>query len=229
MGEIIKVIETAEKYVGAKEGSKKYTELITAFEKSGYKYDGQGCCEVACAFFILALGIKRAKQVIPLINYAEAQAQKWPKGLADRPQPGCLVYFGSNGKANHVEFVCEVKGVEMKTIDGNSNHTVIGRTRMMTDKSIIGYGIPDYAEDKEQLLKTWVDAAIATTTLKRYSSGKLVLWLQEFLQAKGFYDGYLDGVYGTVTEYAVRDYQISNDFPVVDGIAGPYFFTKVLK
>lgn len=229
MGEITKVIETAISFIGAKEGSAKYQQLIDAFESNGkYKYDGQGCCETACAFFILALGLKRAKQLIPVINYAEGQSKLWKNGLSKKPVPGCLVYFGSN-EVNHVELVVEIQGSQMKTIDGNSNHTVFGRTRLMSDKTIKGYGIPAYAEDKDMMIKTWTDAAIQSTTLRRYSNGRMVLWLQEFLAEKGFYSGYLDGVYGIHTEQAVKDFQSAHSLPVVDGIAGPYFWTKVLK
>lgn len=228
MGDIIKLIETANKYIGCKEGDKKYTQLIQAFEQTGNKYDGQGCCEVACAFFVLTFGEKKARKLIPITNYARGQSKLWPDGLQKKPIPGCLVYFGSS-EVDHVELVTEITGNRLTTIDGNSYHSVVKRYRYIDDANIKGYGIPAYTEDKNELLNSWTDAAISVTSLKKGMTGKLVLWLQEYLYSNGYYTGYLDGVFGSKTDLAVREYQKANKLPVVDGIAGPYFFTKVLK
>lgn len=230
MGEISKVLETAYGWVGAKEGDKRYQEIITTFESNKkYKYDGQGCCEFCCAVFIKALGLKKAKQLIPVINYAKAQATMWKEGLSKKPKVGSLVYFGDGKEANHVELVVEIYGKGMKTIDGNSNHSVITRERLVNDRSIIGYGDPEYAEDKEYWEFEWRNAVIDSVVIKRYNNGALVLWLQKYLQAHGFYlDGYLDGVFGQRTEQAVKEWQKANGL-IQDGIIGKYCFTFMVK
>lgn len=230
MGEIKKVLATAYGWVGAKEGDNKYKEIIDSFESNKkYKYDGQGCCEFVCAVFIKALGLKRAKQLIPIINYAEAQATMWADGLSKTPEIGSIVYFGNDKKANHEELVVDVYGNSIVTIDGNADHTVIKRERLKKDKYILGYGIPAYTEDKEYWEMEWKNAVIQSTTIKRYNTGALVLWLQKYLQGHGFYlDGYLDGVFGQRTEQAVKQWQKANGL-LEDGIIGEYCFTFMVK
>lgn len=230
MGEIKKVLATAYGWIGAKEGDNKYKEIIDSFESNKkYKYDGQGCCEFVCAVFIKALGLKRAKQLIPIINYAEAQATMWKGGLSKRPEIGSLVYFGSGKKADHVELVVDVYGKGFTSIDGNSYHSVVKKERLLSDKSIIGYGTPDFEEDKEYWESEWKNAVIDSVTIKRYSTGALVLWLQKYLQAHGFYeDGYLDGTFGQYTEQAVKEWQKANGL-IQDGIIGKYCFTYMVK
>ena len=228
MGEITKLLETARNYIGAKEGTKKYSELIEAFESNKkYPYDGQGCCEVACAIFIIAFGMKRAKQLIPIINYANGQSKLWKDGLQKTPKVGALVYF--NDPIDHVELVTNIGINEMTTIDGNSNHTVIERVRKLKDETITGYGIPDFKEDKDFIVQEWQEAVIRSVQLKRYATGDLVLWLQKYLQQHGYYkEGYLDGIFGTVLEAAVRDWQRDNGL-LVDGIIGRFCWTYMLK
>ena len=57
------------------------------------------------------------------------------------------------------------------------------------------------------------------TNLKRGSTGEAVRRLQEKLNALGYDAGIVDGVFGSRTETAVRQFQSDNDL-VVDGIAG---------
>lgn len=223
MGEIISVLRQAEEWVGAKEGDKKYQEIIDTFESNKkYKYDGQGCCEFVCAVFIKALGLIRAKKLIPIINYAEAQATKWKDGLKDKPCVGGIVYYGDK-KANHEEIVLQIyANGTMITVDGNSNHTVVLRTRSMKDKTIIGYGIPEFKYDSEYWTKEFTESAICDITIKRYSKGALVLWAQLYLLSKGYYDkGILDGVFGTYMESEVKRWQKDNGL-LSDGIIGSY-------
>lgn len=230
MGEILKLIETANNYIGAKEGDKKYNELIAAFESNKkYKYDGQGCCEIACAFFVLAFGLRRAKQLIPIVNYANAQAELWKKGLSKTPKVGALVYFGNiRGEVNHVELVTGIYGDELETIDGNASHKVIKRRFEKNSRNIIGYGVPSFTEDKEYLFKTWIECAFNDITVKRYSKGELVRWVQEYLTEKGFYKGYTDGIAGEYTQNAIIEWQRANNL-VPDGVIGRYCWTFILK
>ena len=230
MGEIKKVLSTAYGWIGAKEGDKKYQEIIDAFESNKkYKYDGQGCCEFVCAVFIKALGIKRAKQLIPVINYAKAQATMWTGGLSKKPEIGSLVYFGTGKEADHVELVVDIYGKGFTSIDGNSYHTVVKKERLINDKSIIGYGNPEFEEDKEYWESEWKNAVIDSVVIKRYNTGALVLWLQKYLQAHGFYkNGNLDGVFGQYTEQAVKEWQKANGL-IQDGIIGKYCFTFMVK
>lgn len=231
MGEIKLVLSTAYGWVGAKEGDSRYNEIISAFESNKkYKYDGQGCCEFVCAVFIKALGITRAKKLIPIINYAEAQSNMWKNGLSKVPQVGSVVYFATGGKkADHEELVVDIIADTLVTIDGNSNHTVVKRMRKLNEKSIVGYGVPEYEYDKEYWEFEWKNAVIESVTVKRYNTGALVLWLQKYLQAHGFYEeGRLDGVFGSYTENAVKEWQKANGL-IQDGIIGKFCFTYMVK
>lgn len=60
----------------------------------------------------------------------------------------------------------------------------------------------------------------AQPTLYWGSSGKSVRLLQWKLQQWGYYDGRIDGVFGTETSLAVREFQRKNRIRV-DGIVGP--------
>ncbi len=59
-----------------------------------------------------------------------------------------------------------------------------------------------------------------TETLRPGDSGIEVRNLQYTLYELGYYDGAVDGVYGSTTEDAVRAFQIRNGVTPVDGIAG---------
>ena len=56
--------------------------------------------------------------------------------------------------------------------------------------------------------------------LRRGSTGDTVVKLQTRLKQWGYYDGAVDGIYGSKTEAAVRRFQKTNGLSV-DGVAGP--------
>lgn len=64
-----------------------------------------------------------------------------------------------------------------------------------------------------------------STSLKKGSSGTAVRNLQYVLYELGYYDGKINGEYGSTTADAVRAFQINNDITPVDGVAG----SKTLK
>lgn len=60
---------------------------------------------------------------------------------------------------------------------------------------------------------------VSAASYKRGSTGSVVTQIQQKLSAWGYYDGAVDGVYGSRTEAAVRYFQEKNGL-VVDGKAG---------
>ncbi|ADL08227.1 peptidoglycan-binding domain-containing protein [Thermosediminibacter oceani] len=62
--------------------------------------------------------------------------------------------------------------------------------------------------------------AFGSRTLRRGMRGKDVAELQTKLQALGYYMGPIDGIFGRLTEMAVRRLQRDNNIRV-DGIVGP--------
>jgi N-acetylmuramoyl-L-alanine amidase len=61
---------------------------------------------------------------------------------------------------------------------------------------------------------------VSAASYKRGSTGSVVTQIQRKLSAWGYYDGAVDGVYGSRTEAAVRYFQEKNGL-VVDGKVGP--------
>lgn len=55
-----------------------------------------------------------------------------------------MIFFSSGSKAQHVGLVVEVTSSQVKTIEGNSSNQVRSRTYNLSDKSILGYGRPNY-------------------------------------------------------------------------------------
>lgn len=62
--------------------------------------------------------------------------------------------------------------------------------------------------------------SITYATLRNGDSGSAVRNLQHTLYELGYYDGSIDGDYGSTTEDAVRAFQIQNNLTPVDGVAG---------
>ncbi len=67
---------------------------------------------------------------------------------------------------------------------------------------------------------TGVSASGVGRTLKYADRGEDVVKLQQTLHEKGFYNYYIDGIYGKITERAVINFQIDHKIRI-DGIAGP--------
>ena len=63
-----------------------------------------------------------------------------------------------------------------------------------------------------------------TSTLKRGARGEDVKWLQQKLSERGYPVGTIDGIYGTRTEQAVKQFQTD---VFVDGIAGKLTIEKL--
>lgn len=230
MNERTKYLNQAKAWVGAKRGDGVYEEMLQWFNKNpkGIKADTENCCEFTVACALKALGINQ--HIIPIANYSNAQAKMW-KRLSETPAVGSLAYFDykdGNG-ISHVEIVTEFDAETIKTINGNYNHRVVEMSRKRTHKYIAGYGIPDWPKEEIDMTK-WQEAAARQIVLKKGSVGPLVLWLQKYLQERGYYKtGLLDGVYGATMQQSVRDFQRATDKLYVDGIVGWNTWSYILK
>ena len=63
-------------------------------------------------------------------------------------------------------------------------------------------------------------------TYDRGSSGSVVREMQRRLKEWGYYDGEVDGIFGSATEEAIEEFQLKNG-PEVDGRAGPATLTAL--
>ncbi len=70
------------------------------------------------------------------------------------------------------------------------------------------------------ILAICVAQRVSAATYQRGSSGTVVQQIQTKLRSWGYYSGTVDGVYGSATERAVRQFQQKNGL-TVDGKAGP--------
>ena len=70
-------------------------------------------------------------------------------------------------------------------------------------------------------------SAISYSALREGESGSAVKNLQYTLYELGYYDGRIDGNYGTTTSDAVRAFQIQNKLTPVDGVAGSNTLAKL--
>ena len=126
------------------------------------------------------------------------------------PQPGDLVFFHFKTNTrwtNHVGIVVEVKGNEIKTVEGNTsiNSDDNGGAVMLRKRSsnIVGYGRPSYDIESNM-----------NPVLKRGSKGDFVRAWQNYLLSCNIDVGAVDGDYGPKTEKAVCEYQRMKHLPV---------------
>lgn len=80
--------------------------------------------------------------------------------------------------------------------------------------------------------KTWkalyTGAPVDMPVLRRGSSGQAVRTLQGVLQVNGYYNYEIDGEFGSLTEVAVRSFQMDSGLPN-DGIVGPRTWHALCK
>jgi LysM repeat protein len=67
------------------------------------------------------------------------------------PKRGDIIYYSSTGKtwdSTHVGIVTEVKGGNVYSIEGNAGDCVQRQVHSLSDKYILGYGLPAYVHEK---------------------------------------------------------------------------------
>ena len=93
--------------------------------------------------------------------------------------------------------------------------TVVTMTAMLT-----GYMVSSMVLPETQQSGTITEAETQDVLSKRGSRGSEVRQIQTKLKNWGYYTGSIDGIYGKLTEDAVRKFQRYNNL-TVDGVAGP--------
>ena len=153
-----KVINTAKKYIGEKEGGQLHKEIIDIFntvKPDGAKmtYSAPWCAAFSSGIEIEALGKTKAKKICPLsynCGTIITKAKKmgiWVEKDAYKPQEADWILYdwqdsgkGDNkGGPDHVGLVEKVKGGEITVIEGNKSDMVTRRYLKVDGKYIRGY------------------------------------------------------------------------------------------
>lgn len=144
-----------------------------------------------------------------------------------RPEPGDIVFykFGSNNRwTNHTGIVVAVNGSRITAIEGNTSATTAGSqanggmvAKRIRSANIVGYGRPGYIDAKP---------IVDRPTLKKGSKGIFVKELQGLLNQRGARLD-VDGIYGSDTEKAVKEYQGAHAL-LNDGVVGPLTWESLI-
>lgn len=157
-------LNTAQKYVGAKIGSKAHHNIVDIFNKvkpDGWAmtYSAPWCACFASAIAIEAFGITNAKKYFPLsancgrIIDGAKKLGIWIENDAYRPDVGDWVLYdwddsgkGDNtGSPDHVGTVKKVSGNTITVIEGNYSNMVKERNISINGRYIRGYVVPKYS------------------------------------------------------------------------------------
>lgn len=160
-----KVVATAKKHIGCKEGSKEHHAIIDLFntvKPDGWKmtYSAAWCAAFATEVLIEALGAADAKKVAPMsancdnmIRHAKEMGC-WVENDAYKPKKGEMVlydwqdtgYGDDKGGADHVGIVEKVSGDDITVIEGNYSDMVKRRVIKRNGRYIRGYVTPLYSK-----------------------------------------------------------------------------------
>lgn len=176
-----KMVDTAKKYIGVKQGTEKHKHIVDLFNK--IRPDGWAMTLSApwCACFssgiaIEVLGVEQAKKFFPLSANCVTIIEKakklgiWVESDTYKPKKGDWILYdwddsgvGDNhGSPDHVGIVASVSGNTIKVIEGNKGTTSQVGERVITKggRYIRGYACPKYA-------KMAAPAKKATSTAKK--------------------------------------------------------------
>lgn len=154
---------------------------------------------------------------------------RWTSGAnLEGARPGDVIYFDYDNYAgqrtDHVGFIEAIDASNVTTIEGNVDGGYVRRkTHRRGAGYIVGYGRPLYEAAAPQVDLAAIARAINDSkrqTLRQGSRGGAVKWLQIILNDRTGAGLTVDGVFGPMTDRAVRAYQRSRGL-VVDGIVGP--------
>lgn len=156
MNERAEIVKVAVSQIGYKEGQNNYTKYGVWY---GLPHDPW------CAMFVswCAYQAKIPESVILKFAYVPYGVQffkkqnRW-KNRGYVPQPGDIIFYGSNGSTGaHVGIVEKAVNGSVVAIEGNTSAAgnssngdgVYRRTRSLGNSWIMGYGVPAYKEDEE--------------------------------------------------------------------------------
>jgi len=171
MGERSCMVKTAAAEVGYKEGPNNRTKY-----GAWYGMDNNPWCMMFVSWCAAQCGI--GQSTVPKLAYVPYCVEHYRKQGRYRakgsyaPQPGDMVFFGQSA---HVGIVEQVRGNILYTIEGNTSAAgnssngdgVYRRSRSLTDSWIMGYGVPAYEEEDDEV-------EIKTVKVRSLDTGDLI-------------------------------------------------------
>ncbi|MBQ8382234.1 MAG: peptidoglycan-binding protein [Clostridia bacterium] len=236
---VSKLLYVALSQVGVKENGRNNVPYNTW-------YYGREVCDSAgtgayawCAVFLswcadqagLSGAIPKENNVSDLMNYYRKQGRFYERG-GRIPEMGDLIFFRTSA-GRHVGLVLATDRVRVATVEGNTSDAVRLRDYSLSDATIVGWGVPDYAACPVDEVGASRKEGLVLMELKQGDRGEAVRALQILLIYEGYdLGGYgdrkdgADGQYGAKTRAAVLDYQKKNGLSA-DGIAGAQTLSRL--
>lgn len=207
-------LNTAQKYVGAKVGTKAHHHIVDVFNQvkpDGWAmtYSAAWCACFVSAIAIEAFGITKAKKYFPLsancgtiINKAK-NLGIWVENDAYKPNTGDWIlydwqdsgYGDNTGSPDHVGVVKKVSGNTITVIEGNYSNMVKERNIPINGRYIRGFVVPKYSALGGGSTPTTKPSSGNTSTVKKKVTAKD--------SAKSFNQG-IAGTYKTTDALNIR-------------------------
>ena len=239
-----KVSNTAIGEVGYIETGKNITKYAEYFDKNcpnfyNTKKQGAEWCDIFNDYcFVVTFGEDTARKMLYQPEKSagagckySANYYKQNNAFYSTPEYGDQIFFYVGGEINHTGRVVGVSSNQVMTVEGNSANAVRQKMYNLNDKSIAGYGRPNWSlVTNEKEVQT---VNIEMTVLSYGSVGEKVKTMQRLLNALGFKGANgrsltVDGQYGSNCVFAVKTAQKAWGMGQ-DGICGQKTWTKLLK
>lgn len=144
----------------------KYARDLVNLIGSPY-YQGAAWCDMFVDWcFIQTFGKDNAKKMLggwSAYTPTSADLYKKAKRFYQSPAVGDQIFFKNSERINHTGIVVNVTSTTVYTIEGNSSNKVQNRSYSLKDKSIVGYGKPDWSvvtTKEEQKTNQWPRAMV---------------------------------------------------------------------
>ena len=236
-----KYVQTAQEYLGAKQGSEKHREIVDTY--NSYLPHPRGyvlkVSDAWCAAFDSAIAILcNLTSIIPIECSCKEQIKlfqsmsRWEERDDYVPKTADLIYYDwdddgkgdDTGSADHVGIVVNAVDDDILVIEGNkgSSHIVGYRHVAVNGVNIRGFGLPDYAS-----LVPHYDCTVELPVLQYGATGEPVRALQALLNLRAKSKLKTDSSFGPATLEAVRAFQLEQRIDV-DGSVGPITWKKII-
>ena len=234
-------VDMAESYLGTKQGSGKYDEILEAYNSylphpRGYVMESG---KPWCAAFVSAIAVMcDDTDIIPVECSCNEQIKlfkkfgRWEERDDYIPSPGDIIYYdwgdsgkGDNtGEADHVGIVVSAYDDDILAIEGNKGKDhVVGHRHVNVDGVYIrGFGLPDYAA------KAGTTCQPDLPILQYGMTGEAVRSLQVLLDYRANAGLTVDGSFGPATLKAVKAFQEVVGI-AVDGSVGPITWGRLIN